>query len=70
MDGDIQDSRSWVHDFEGQANRAGEKLKQLESIIKEEGLSCVECMVSCCVSEYYRISYEGFIVCTIILWQI
>ena len=46
MDGDIQGRMSLVHDREGYANQAGEKLKQLGSTIKEEGLFCVEwCLV-------------------------
>ena len=46
MDREIQRHKSEVHRWEGEANRSGEKLKQLESTIKEEGLSCVEwCLV-------------------------
>ena len=39
-----------VHDNGEMANRAGEKLKQLESTIKEEGLFCVEWCVVMSVS--------------------
>ena len=47
MDGGIQDKKTAVHDWEDNANRYGEELKQLESTIKEEGLFCVEwCVVS------------------------
>ena len=42
VDGSIQDNKSQVHGWEGDANRRFEKLKQLESTIKEEGLYCVE----------------------------
>ena len=42
MDGEIQSIKSAVHRWEGEANRVGEELKQLESTTKEEGLSCVE----------------------------
>ena len=46
MDGDIQRHKSSVHYWEGEANRHGEELKQLEPITKEEGLFCVEwCLV-------------------------
>ena len=42
MDENLQSYKSGVHVWEGNANQAGEKLKQLESTIKEEGLFCVE----------------------------
>ena len=42
MDGIIQSRKSDVHRYEGEANRYGEELEQLESTIKEEGLFCVE----------------------------
>ena len=46
MDGNIQHNNSMVYVWEGKANLAGEELKQLESRIKEEGLSCVKwCLV-------------------------
>ena len=46
MDREIKSNKSMVHYWEGQANRYGEELKQLESTIKEEGLFCVEwCVV-------------------------
>ena len=46
VDWKIQGRKSEVHSLEGRANRHGEELKQLESIIKEEGLSCVKwCLI-------------------------
>ena len=42
MDGELQDRKSLVHNFEERANQTVEKLQQLESTIKEEGLFCVE----------------------------
>ena len=42
VDWKLQDSKSIVHTQEMVANQAGEKLKQLESTIREEGLFCVE----------------------------
>ena len=46
MDGEIQSNTSGVHYWEGEANRNGEELKQLDPTIKEEGLFCIEwCLV-------------------------
>ena len=42
MDGRLQSYKSDVHYWEKVTNQTGEKLKQLESTIKEEGLFCVE----------------------------
>ena len=42
MDEKLQNNTRVVHDWEERDNQAGEKLKQLESTIKEEGLFCVE----------------------------
>ena len=50
MDEDPQSYKRMVHDYEELANRTGEKLKQLESTIKEEGLFCVEWCVVMSVS--------------------
>ena len=52
MDGWIQTYKSMVHDYEGEANRYGGELKQLESTIKEEGLFCVEWCVVMSMSTY------------------
>ena len=50
MDGDLQSNKSSVHFWEVAAYRDGEKLKQLESTIKEEGLFCIEWCVVMSVS--------------------
>ena len=42
MDENLQNRKRLVHDYEERVNQAGEKFKQLESTIKEEGLFCVE----------------------------
>jgi hypothetical protein len=42
VDERIQSYKSEVHRWEGEANRYGEELKQLESVVKEEGLFYVE----------------------------
>ena len=64
MDGRIQRHKSKVHDWEENANQAGEKLKQLESAIKEEGLFCVEW---CLVMSVSTINHEGFLIIIIVI---
>ena len=59
MDGSIQGSKSWVHDYERYANQDGEELKQLESTIKEEGLFCVEW---CLVMSVSTINHKSFMI--------
>ena len=59
VDGKIQRYKSEMHDCEGKANQYGEELKQLESTIKEEGLSCVEW---CLVVSVSTVDCEDFIV--------
>ena len=56
MDGEIQRCKSAVHYWKEYANR---DLKQLESLIKEEGLFCVEW---CLVLSVSTISYEIFFI--------
>ena len=46
VDGSIQYDKREVHNYEGHVNQDEERLKQLESTIKEEGLFCVEwCLI-------------------------
>ena len=59
MDGNIQNYKSDVHNWEEQANQAGEKFKQLESTIKEEGLFCIEW---CLVISVNTVNCEHFVV--------
>ena len=57
MDRGIQFSKSNVHYWEKATNQNGDKLKQLESPIEEEGLFCVEwCVIM-------PMSTEGFTIC-------
>ena len=55
VDGEIPENKSWVHRWEGKANRHGEELKQLEPTIKEEGLFFIEwCLVVSVSTVYYE----------------
>ena len=56
MDGKIQSCKSVVHHYEGEANRHGEELKQLDPT-RKEGLFCVEW---CLIKSVSTISYEIF----------
>ena len=60
MDGKIQIHKKQVRDLEEVANGAREKLKQLESTIKEEGLFVLHGVVLCqsvlCTVKYILIT--------------
>lgn len=46
VDENFQGYKTEVHHYEGLANLKGEEPNQLESELKEEGLSCVEwCLI-------------------------